>query len=113
MQEPAPETAIIVQRRIRADLSGVLFTADPVTGDLMQMKGNYVPGLGNRLVSGEGNPGYFSLARPRGGYEGPLELCPAVRELFRTASRVEKQLKSPKDPHCAVTGTRFLIPGVS
>ena len=36
----AHEMAVLVQRLVRADISGVLFTADPVTGDLMRMTGN-------------------------------------------------------------------------
>lgn len=109
LQERAPEMAIIVQRLVRADFSGVLFTADPVTGDLMQMKGNYVPGLGNRLVSGEVDPSYFSLARPGGRYDGPTELRPVARELFRTASRLEKKMQSPQDLEWAVTGRRLYL----
>ena len=34
-EKTAGRIAIVVQRLIRADFSGVLFTADPVTGDLI------------------------------------------------------------------------------
>jgi pyruvate,water dikinase len=45
--------AIIIQRMVPATLAGVLFTVDPVTGSQAHMDGNYVQGLGDRLVSGE------------------------------------------------------------
>ena len=60
------EIAVVVQRLIRADLAGVLFTADPVTGSHMSMTGNFVHGLGERLVSGEANPHTFMFKRPKG-----------------------------------------------
>src|SRR5450759_1522753 len=68
------EMAVVVQRLVRADFSGVLFTADPVTGNLMQMPGNFCPGLGEKLVSGQVNPETFILDRPSGRYSGPPEL---------------------------------------
>ena len=66
LDETEHEIAVVVQRLIRAELSGVLFTADPVTGNRMQMVGNFVPGLGEKLVSGEANPHTFTLKSPEG-----------------------------------------------
>ena len=51
--ETTQEMAVIVQKMVPAELSGVLFTADPVTGSRTAMTGNFVPGLGDKLVSGE------------------------------------------------------------
>jgi pyruvate,water dikinase len=45
------QLAILVQRMIGADASGVAFTANPVSGDVETCI-NAVPGLGNRLTSG-------------------------------------------------------------
>ena len=38
--------AVVVQRMVAADAAGVLFTADPVTGDDSVIMINAVPGLG-------------------------------------------------------------------
>jgi phosphohistidine swiveling domain-containing protein len=45
--------AVIVQRMVRADASGVAFGADPVTGSRDRLVVSAVPGLGLGLVSGE------------------------------------------------------------
>ncbi len=96
------EMAVVVQRLIRADLSGVLFSADPVTGSRTQMSGNYVQGLGEALVSGTATPHEFSLSRPRGRYEGPAELKRFARRLFRLAKRLERDLGHPQDIEWAI-----------
>ena len=69
------DIAVVVQQQVRADISGILFTADPVTGSHMQMAGNYIFGLGDQLVSGEVEPYTFTISRPKGHYEGPEELA--------------------------------------
>ena len=50
--DAAHEMAVVVQRLVWADVSGVLFTADPVIGSRAYMTGNFVYGLGEQLVSG-------------------------------------------------------------
>src|SRR5678815_2734974 len=45
--------AVVVQRLVRADCAGVMFTADPVTGDRDARVVTAVSGLGEALVSGE------------------------------------------------------------
>ena len=64
LEQTDQEIAVVVQRLIRPDYAGVLFTVDPVTGDLMRMTGNFVPGLGEKLVSGQANAQTFTLAAP-------------------------------------------------
>jgi len=109
LEETEHEIAIVVQRLIRADFSGVLFTTDPVTGDLMRMTGNFVQGLGEALVSGQANPRTFTLARPKGTYSGPAELDRLARALYRNACRLEKELGSPQDIEWAIAGGRLYI----
>ncbi|MBN1890237.1 MAG: hypothetical protein JW850_19735 [Thermoflexales bacterium] len=103
------EIAIVVQHLIRADYSGVLFTADPVTGDMMRMTGNFVQGLGEKLVSGQANPQTFTLARPKGTYSGPAELDRLAHDLYRNACRLEKELGGPQDIEWAIAGGRLYI----
>ena len=64
--------AVIVQRMIDPLYSGVLFTADPVTGDRNTMEMEWVMGTGEKLVSGEATPAstqwlkHFMPAVPKG-----------------------------------------------
>ena len=101
--------AVVVQRLVRADYSGVLFTADPVTGDLMKMPGNFVRGLGEKLVSGEANPEAFTFDRPSGRYGGPRELKGVARRLYRLAERLDKELGTSQDIEWAVVGRDVYI----
>lgn len=96
------EIAVVVQQLVRAELSGVLFTADPVTGDRMHMIGNFVPGLGEKLVSGQANAQVFTFTRPQGTYDGPTELDRTARGLYRTSCRLERELGGPQDIEWAV-----------
>lgn len=100
--DTAHEIAVVVQRLVRADVSGVLFTADPVTGSRTTMTGNYIHGLGEDLVSGEAHPHTFTLKRPKGQYEGPPELKRFARKFYKLASRLEKNLGSPQDIEWAI-----------
>jgi pyruvate,water dikinase len=108
-QAPAFEMAVVVQRLVRAEISGLLFTADPVTGSRNQMMGNYVHGLGDRLVSGEVQPLEFTLSRPRGRYDGPPELRPFARRLFKLARRLERFLDGPQDIEWALAGRKLVL----
>jgi phosphoenolpyruvate synthase/pyruvate phosphate dikinase len=109
LEETEHEIAVVVQRLVRGDHAGVLFTADPVTGDLMRMTGNLVPGLGEKLVSGQANPQAFTLSRPKGTYSGPAELNRLARALYRNACRLEKELGGPQDIEWAIAGGRLYI----
>ncbi len=103
------EIAVVVQQFIRAELSGVLFTADPVTGDLNHMVGNYVRGVGEALVSGQANARTFSLDVLRGAYDGPAELRPYARQLYRLAKHLDADLDAPQDIEWAVAGGKVYI----
>jgi phosphohistidine swiveling domain-containing protein len=108
--DTAHEIAVVVQRLVRADVSGVLFTADPVTGSRTQMTGNYIYGLGDELVSGEAEPYTFTLARPKGEYEGLPKLKRVARKLHKLGSRLEKDLGCPQDIEWAIAeGKLYLL----
>ena len=51
--------AVIVQSMVRARTSGVIFTAEPVTGDRNTLAIDVCPGLGEALVSGHITPEHF------------------------------------------------------
>src|SRR5207249_6609004 len=51
--------AVVVQRMIESSVSGVLFTANPLTGKRRQAVIDANPGLGEAVVSGATNPDHF------------------------------------------------------
>lgn len=104
------EIAVIVQKLVRANISGVLFTANPVTGDSATMTGNFVHGLGDKLVSGESDAYGFTLKKPDGGYEGPEELSPFVGSLYDLGVSLEETQGCPQDIEWAVAeGKLYLL----
>jgi len=103
------EIAVVVQELVRPDFSGVLFTADPLSGHRDTMTGNFIPGLGDKLVSGEADAQSFSLQQPKGAYKGPSALQPYGRDLYRLASRLEKDLGGPQDVEWAVAGGKVYL----
>jgi pyruvate,water dikinase len=103
------EMAVVVQQLVPAELSGVLFTADPVTGNLMEMTGNFGRGLGEKLVSGETNPQTFTFDRQNGKYNGPVELKPHAKRLYRLAARLDKEMGASQDIEWATAGGEVYI----
>ncbi len=76
------EMAVIVQRMVPAQISGILFTADPLTGSRAEMTGSFIHGLGDLLVSGEATGKPFTLSRRGGVYEGPDDLERHAQKAF-------------------------------
>ena len=107
--DQAHHIAIVVQLMVPSEISGVLFTADPITGSFAGMIGNYVHGLGEQLVSGEVNAYDFTLSRPKGKYHGPDEFKKYADNLYRYAAKLEKELESPQDIEWAVAKGKLHI----
>jgi pyruvate,water dikinase len=104
------QIAIVVQIMVPSDISGVLFTADPITGSYTSMIGNYVYGLGEQLVSGESNAYSFELMRIKEKYKGPMELKKYASKLYRIALKLEKEYDSPQDIEWAIAdGTLYML----
>lgn len=101
--------AVVVQVLVRADISGVLFTADPITGSRSVISGNYVYGMGEALVSGEATPYAFRFKRPGGSYEGPAEFGSHAAGLYKTAVKIEKAMGAPQDMEWAVAGGKIYL----
>ena len=55
--------AVVVQRMVAAEVSGVLFTANPTTGDRSEIIVNSSFGLGEAIVAGEVTPDTFVVDR--------------------------------------------------
>lgn len=58
-----PPMAVLVQRLVPARSSGMLFTANPVTGSREEMSVEAGPGLGEVLAQGRVHPDFFSVRR--------------------------------------------------
>ncbi|MGB7858999.1 MAG: PEP/pyruvate-binding domain-containing protein, partial [Acidimicrobiia bacterium] len=48
--------AVLVQKQIPAEFAGIAFTANPITGNRAEVVINAVPGLADRVASGEVTP---------------------------------------------------------
>src|SRR5438132_3054765 len=59
--------AVVVQRMVEAEVAGVLFTANPLTGRRRQAVLDANPGLGEAVVSGATSPDHFVVQTPTGG----------------------------------------------
>ncbi len=103
------QIAIVIQLMIKAEISGVLFTADPITGSQSQMIGNYVYGLGEQLVSGETNAHSFTLKRPKGTYSGSPALQKFASTLYKRAIQLEKEENFPQDLEWAVSNGKLYL----
>ncbi|MBQ8781566.1 MAG: hypothetical protein IJZ72_07845 [Oscillospiraceae bacterium] len=100
---------VIVQRYISPEFAGVLFTADEITAGREFMKGSYVKGAGEKLVSGEGMDGSFSLNAVNYSYDGPAETEPYMKRLYSCAKKAEKLFGCPQDMEWAFSNGRVYI----
>jgi pyruvate,water dikinase len=109
---PAP-MAVLVQRQVEPDTSGVAFTADPVSGDRSTAIVEAVRGLGDRAVAGEVTPERWRVAedgppRREGSVEGVLD-PDTVGEVTGLARRVEAHRGGPQDIEWAVADGRVWL----
>jgi pyruvate,water dikinase len=107
--EQSHKIAVVVQLMVPSEVSGVLFTADPVTGSFERMIGNYVHGLGEQLVSGEKDAFDFVLRRPNGRYDGPKEFKKYASALYNYATKLEREMGCPQDIEWAVAGGKLYV----
>jgi len=103
------QIAVVIQIMIQSEISGVLFTADPITGSHESMTGNFVFGLGEQLVSGEANAYPFNIMRPKRKYEGPSEFKKYASELYKYAYKLEEEYGTHQDIEWAVSNGKLYI----
>jgi pyruvate,water dikinase len=104
--------AVLVQTMVEADAAGVAFTANPVTGARDEILVSAVPGLGEKLVSGEVTPDEWVV---RGGEvantsdrHGALT-AEQVRQVAELAERVAVEFGGPSDLEWAIAGDRLYL----
>src|SRR5207253_696733 len=112
VDERALGLAVVVQRMIPAQVAGVLFTADPVTGRRRRAAIDAVRGLGEQLVSGAVNPDHYlvdvrsgAVLEPRGDIVDDARL----RELAAIGARIEAHYGKPQDIEWAIDGEKLWI----
>jgi pyruvate,water dikinase len=129
--------AVVVQRMVRSDVAGVLFTCDPVRGRRDRMVVEAVLGLGEAAVSGQVTPDHYILKRDgtvrkaqvarqpfaivpveAGGVEerelgeegGEQKLGEDhLRELARIGDDLERRLGGPQDIEWALEGGEIYV----
>jgi phosphohistidine swiveling domain-containing protein len=107
-----PAMAVLVQRLVPAEMAGVAFTADPLTGDRDVVLVSAVRGLGDRLVSGEAGADDWivtgGVASRRLGTGDVLDADVAA-EIAALALRVAEQENGPQDIEWASAGGRIWL----
>ncbi len=104
------EMAIVLQVMIPSEISGVIFTADPITGNDLIIKGNYIYGLGDKLVSGEVDAFEFTIEKNSSEYQGSIELKKYRRKILKLIKRIEREFRSPLDIEwCIYNNTVYIL----
>jgi pyruvate,water dikinase len=110
--------AVIVQRMIRADVAGVAFAADPVSGDPNVVSVAAVRGTGEKLVSGEAHGESWRVGPDRNpeldrdDHEAgprPVMTRRQVRKVARLVRKVTKVVGCPQDIEWAIDGSRLYL----
>jgi rifampicin phosphotransferase len=130
--------AVIVQQLVPAEVSGIMFTANPVTGARDELVVNAVLGLGEAVVGGRTTPDSFTLDRAslkvrerqtgrqevetalleRGTTERPLDPERAAQPtlddeqlawLAEIGISIEQHFGDPQDVEWAYAGERFWV----
>src|SRR5829696_384534 len=106
------ELAIVVQRMVFAEIAGVLFTANPVTGARDEVVIDASPGLGEAVVSGLVTPDHFVLRKRWWGWS-IAERRAGLREVIvraRFGGAIERHFERPQDVEWAwASGELFIL----
>lgn len=97
--------AVLVQRMVPADAAGVAFTANPVTGDRDEVLIDAVPGLGDRLASGETDAERWSVRADEAVLHGDGKSALTAEQALAVASlarRVAAHFGRPQDVEWAI-----------
>lgn len=101
--------AVVIQRFVKPEFAGVVFTADPISGSAAVMKGNYVKGEGEALVSGEKNADEFTFNAMKFSYTGNAEFERYAKTLYKYCEKIRNGYGRPMDIEWAVSGGKVYI----
>lgn len=113
---------VVIQEKIQADISGVLFTKDPLS-DENYMRMNLSMGLGDALVSGKIQPWECRISRdsltisdiisPMGEQHANEQILPIlqqqVQELINTSFAVEQIFNAPVDVEWCIASNKIYL----
>ena len=100
---------IVIQRFVRPQFAGVIFTSDAITGKDEKIIGNYVKGEGEQLVSGSSNAEIFTINSIKGTYEGNPELKSFGRKLWKASLSIRHLYGMPMDIEWAISDGKLYI----
>ena len=100
---------VIIQKFVKADFAGVIFTSDAISGNDENLVGNYVRGEGEKLVSGAENAEEFRIGALEYSYEGNPELEPYAKTLRKYCLAIRCFYDVPMDIEWAVKGRKVYI----
>ncbi|MET0908528.1 MAG: rifamycin-inactivating phosphotransferase [Ilumatobacteraceae bacterium] len=107
------DMAVVVQRMVDPDASGVLFTADPATSNRTIATVEASPGLGEALVAGLVNPDSYRVRDGRvvdAVTQGqPVLTDEQVVRLVALGRRIEAHFGAPQDIEWCLVGSDFRI----
>lgn len=98
---------MVIQRFMRSEFSGVVFTADPISGNAAVKTGNYVRGKGEALVSGEKNAEEFSFDATKFAYKRNIGFERYAKALYNYCALIRDGYGKPMDIELAVSGGRY------
>ncbi len=104
--------AVLVQSMVRADVAGVAFSANPLTGDRDEVVINATQGLADRLLEGEVDGDAWSVrggtATATSNHQGCLDESTAVR-ISELARKLEAHFGVPQDVEWALFEGRLVL----
>ena len=104
--------AVLVQKLVPAEASGIAFTADPLTGDTSVTLINATSGLGEAIAAGRETPNEWrvegDLVRSEGSFDAVLDTA-TVLKVADIARRVEAHYRCPQDIEWAISGGHIYL----
>lgn len=104
--------AVLVQRQVDADVAGVAFTADPLTGATDRVLVSAAPGTADGVVAGEVTPDEWVVTHEAATAATARHQAltePQARAVAALARRVETILGVPQDVEWAMADGRLLV----
>lgn len=118
MTATASNVSVLVQRMVAADMAGVLFTSDPVSGSSDRIVIEAVPNVAEELVSGTVTPAHIVLDRGTKSIAeaenlstlpAPLAAVETWSRLLDLALQIEAVFTTPQDIEWAYQDGQFWI----
>lgn len=109
--------AVLIQKMVAADVAGVAFSANPVTGQRGMVVVSAVAGLGDRLVSGETDAETYHVDRsntithisPTSEHSTPLLRAAQIHAIAHLARRAERHCHRPQDIEWAIQDDQLYL----